>query len=562
MPLQKLSIKLRLYLLAIAPLTITLVALALVIFNANNQLAKSESEFATELLVNAEKEKLKNIVDAAYHIIKPIYESGGTKEEGVDLLKRIYFGDDGYIFGYDGNSVRVFSGTSTASLGKSYKDFKDVNGVLLINDLVTAGKKNDLGKGDEFVTYHFPRLGEETPHPKLSYSIFLEKWDLMIGTGVYIDQIETSMAGFIKNTAQAQEGTYNLIAMVGSVVIAISIFTCAFVIRSILLPLNQVSDSIAKLSVGNGDLTQRLEVQDKHETGMLAQNLNNLLSSLHKDMTDVFNIANDIKDETTVLVSQADQVANVSEMQTATIEQVASASQALSRVSQSVREYAHDANNAAKTVNERGQFALQLVKQSSNQMTDLNSEMSNASSVVQNVGADVQNISTILQVIESIAEQTNLLALNAAIEAARAGEQGRGFAVVADEVRNLASKTQGSTEQIQQMITKLQTGSKLAVDAMEKSILRSGAAEKSVSETAHSLSEIAASVDVINQTNTQITNASDQQSTAGADIDHKVIEISGQISQLNEIASYNNAVSEKLLSKAKQLDKIVSKFKL
>ena len=162
----------RLYLLAIAPVTFALLTLFFIIFNINQNLAENESKSAFSLLESAEKVKLKNIVDAAYHIVKPIYDSGGSQEEAVELLKRVAFGDDGYIFGYNGDSVRIFSGTSDASIGKSYKDFKDVNGVYLINDLISAGKKNNLGKGSEFVVYHFPRLGGDTPYPKLSYSIF------------------------------------------------------------------------------------------------------------------------------------------------------------------------------------------------------------------------------------------------------------------------------------------------------------------------------------------------------------------------------------------------------
>ena len=548
--------------LAIVPVVLTLVVLVAIIFNVNSKLIESESNSAYQLLIDAEQEKLKNIIDAAYHIVKPIYESGGSKEQGVELLSRIAFGEDGYIFGYDGDSVRIFSGTSDASIGKSYKTFKDVNDVYLINDLITAGKNNNLGLGNNFVTYHFPKLGGETPHPKLSYSIFLEKWDLMIGTGVYIDQIDSSIAAFEDHVVEAQDGTYMSIALVGILVVCAVLILGTIIIRSILVPLNSVSNSIAKLSVGNGDLTQRVPVQDKFETGKLAENLNNLLISLQQDMKHVFSIANEIKSQTDSLVTQADNITEVSEGQGLTIEKVMHASDELSAMTNKVETFSVDASNATKTVHERGQFALKQVQTSTSQMLELNNEMNSASDVVKNVGVDVENIGTILQVIESIAEQTNLLALNAAIEAARAGEQGRGFAVVADEVRNLASKTQGSTEEIKQMINKLQSGSKSAVDAMERSMSRSSAADKSVSETANSLSDIATSVEVIHNNNALIVEASERQKLAKGDIEQTVMEITEQIQRLHTISSQNNGVSEKLGKSADQLHKIVGQFTL
>jgi len=552
----------RLYLLAIAPVTFALLTLFFIIFNINQNLAENESKSAFSLLESAEKVKLKNIVDAAYHIVKPIYDSGGSQEEAVELLKRVAFGDDGYIFGYNGDSVRIFSGTSDASIGKSYKDFKDVNGVYLINDLISAGKKNNLGKGSEFVVYHFPRLGGDTPYPKLSYSIFLERWDMMIGTGVYVDQIDASVATFKENVLDSQGNTYISIGTMGLVVILLVALVSSFIIKSILSPLGVVSESIQKLSLGNGDLTQRIPVQDQFETGHLAENLNNLLVSLQRDMKKVFSIAHEIKSETVTLVEQADKINEVSLVQTKMIEIVAMSSKDLLRVSGEVDQFTANAASAAETVNKNGQLALKLVQESSSQMSQLNTEMNNASSVVKEVGSDVENISAILQVIESIAEQTNLLALNAAIEAARAGEQGRGFAVVADEVRNLASKTQGSTEEIQQMISKLQSGSKSAVDAMQRSLNRSNAAESSVSETEASLNEISNSVDIIHSTNKLIIQASNKQSATGADIEDKVVDISAYITQLKAIAKDNNLSSESLRDKAKLLDNIVGQFKL
>jgi methyl-accepting chemotaxis protein len=561
--LNAISIKLRLYLLAVVPIIIALFAVSLIIFQINSKLAVSESQSAYQLLHDAEKSKLKSIMNIAYNAVKPLYNSGATKQEAIEILKRFKYGDDSYIFGYSGKSTQLFLGDVNAStVGNDYTNFKDVNGVYFINDMVTGGKKNNFGKGDNFVLHHSTRFGGQTPYPKLSYSIFFDRWDLMIGTGVYIDHIDESIAQFKHDIVETQNETYASLAIVGVIYVIVVLLIGAIVIGSILKPLNVVSSSIEMLSKGDGDLTQRIPIQDNFETGLIAKHLNNLLVSLQKNMTNVFSIASEIKTETNMLVEQANKINDVSTLQSSTIKVVSHASGGLIQMSNEVAQHTTSASEATKSVNASGKCALQKVESSMSEMTELNLEMANASNVVLNVGTDVENISAILQVIESIAEQTNLLALNAAIEAARAGGQGRGFAVVADEVRNLASKTQGSTEEIKNMINKLQNGSKSAVEAMQRSMKRSSAAEKSVNETAASLKEIANSVDVIHNMNEQIVTASNNQNTAGREIDLKVDEISKLISQLNAIACDNNNTSAKLLTKAGVLDDIVAQFKL
>lgn len=562
MLLNKFSIRQRLFIASILPLILTCIALLSITFIQLDNLVETETQSAKELLTDTKKNELKNIVDLAYHTIKPLYESGASRGEAVRLMQRMQFGKDGYIFGYDGDSVRVFSGAGEAGIGKSYHDFKDVNNVYLINDLITAGRKNDLGRGNEFVIYHFPKPNEKAASPKLSYSIYLEKWDLMIGVGIYIDSIEKEASVFEAHVKDVSSTLIRSVTIISVILIGLMIALSILIIKSILTPLNTVSDSIRKLSEGNGDLTQRVPVQDKFETGILAENLNGLLSSMQADMKRVFKVAEDVDSETDLLVKQADSIKAVSTQQQAAVELVASASTQMTSSSNDVLHNAKSAAEAAHLANSHGVSALEKVKKSSSEMEELLKEINKASGVVQEVGGDVENIGTILQVIESIAEQTNLLALNAAIEAARAGEQGRGFAVVADEVRNLASKTQGSTEEIQQMITKLQNGSKSAVDAMQRSMLCSHAAEKSVAETSTTLNEIAESVSVITNMNSQIALASEEQNVVGNDIGVRIVEISEQTAELRTIAEQNNLTSENLKDKASDLDKIVSQFKL
>jgi methyl-accepting chemotaxis protein len=323
-----------------------------------------------------------------------------------------------------------------------------------------------------------------------------------------------------------------------------------------------VSLSINKLSTGDGDLTQRLPIIDKFEIGQLAENLNSFLTSLQKDMQSVVNVANEMNNETTIMTEQSDQINNICDHQLSAVNAVASAA---TQMSASAQEVTRNANNASQVVlkaAEHGKVGLSKVADSITEMGNLIGEINHAGEVVSSVGAEAENIGAIVQVIESIAEQTNLLALNAAIEAARAGEQGRGFAVVADEVRNLASKTQGSTGEIKDMINKLQSGSRLAVESMEKSKKCASLAETSVSETSISLEDIADSVNKITEMNAQIAMASKEQNVVGEDVGKRIVEISDQSAKLNDVAAYNNQSATRNQVNVEQLNVVVAKFKL
>jgi methyl-accepting chemotaxis protein len=246
--------------------------------------------------------------------------------------------------------------------------------------------------------------------------------------------------------------------------------------------------------------------------------------------------------------SETDQVATAINQMTATVQEVAS-----------------NATNAAASANSadnNAKVGKEVVAATSDAISRLADEVENATNVIKGVEQDSASIGSVLDVIKGIAEQTNLLALNAAIEAARAGEQGRGFAVVADEVRSLASRTQESTQEIEEMIAKLQTGSKNAVGVMEQSREQAQAGVEQAREAAEALESITGAVATINDLNTQIASAAEEQSAVSEEINRSVVSIS-QISEETATGAEQTTSSANDLSKlAGDLQGLVSQFRV
>ncbi|MEL0584258.1 MAG: methyl-accepting chemotaxis protein [Candidatus Thiodiazotropha sp. (ex. Lucinoma kazani)] len=237
----------------------------------------------------------------------------------------------------------------------------------------------------------------------------------------------------------------------------------------------------------------------------------------------------------------------------------------MTEMSATVREVASsvsETSHAAAGVNDQASTGLQVMQDTQTQIHQLAGEIEMAADTIQQLEQYTLDIGSVLDVIKGIAEQTNLLALNAAIEAARAGEQGRGFAVVADEVRNLASKTQASTEEINQMIEKLQNGSRQAVSAMSLSKEKAGSATTQASKTGDALSTIVESIGQINDMSSQIAGAAEEQSAVAEEINKSVVQINSMTEQTSAGSKQTSIAGGNMSRLASDLQGLVDKFKV
>ncbi|MDK9738867.1 methyl-accepting chemotaxis protein [Vibrio sp. D404a] len=332
--------------------------------------------------------------------------------------------------------------------------------------------------------------------------------------------------------------------------------------RFIVKPIQDVEKAMSEIASGDGDLSQRMKVQGNDEIARLSEAFNEFVGKIHVTVEQVIFASNAVRSEMENIKSLTQSVAEFSANQQQESEVVAAAVHEMQATSAAVSGNAVDAATASNTATREVESANSTLALTVGSIERLASDIENASGVVHNLDADVKSIASILGVIKGIAEQTNLLALNAAIEAARAGEQGRGFAVVADEVRALASKTQDSTGEIESMIERLEQGAKQAVNVMNES---KDSGEKTITQAetaATSLAEIRSSIGMMNEMNTQIATAASQQSHVSEEVNQNVQRIAESTMQMVEMASSAENACMALAEQCESLDRLVSQFEV
>ncbi|MGR5287831.1 methyl-accepting chemotaxis protein [Vibrio maritimus] len=346
------------------------------------------------------------------------------------------------------------------------------------------------------------------------------------------------------------------------VAIVIALALAAWVTRLIVSPIQRLEQSMADIASGEGDLTRRVDVTSFDEIGRLGQSFNLFVGKIQTTVTEVIESTSQVRQQTQDLIKLASEITESSQSQQQESDMVATAINEMRVTSENVSQNAQEAAQATDRSSEEAAVANQGIGDTVTSIQGLATEISAAEESVQRLNQDVTNIVSVLDVIRGIAEQTNLLALNAAIEAARAGEQGRGFAVVADEVRSLASKTQESTGDIQTMIERLQEGTSVVVHAMESSRSTSEKTISLVQSASTALGEISSSVGIINEMNTHIATAASQQTSVSGELNASIQKIAEDSHKMAEIIKRAEASCVGLEQRCQSLDDVVGQFRV
>lgn len=466
----------------------------------------------------------------------------------LDSIKQLRYRDVEYFWVNNSKPIMIMHPINPALDGQTLSDHKDPNGLPLFVEFVKVAHSDKLGG---YIPYLWPKVGSDKSVPKISYVRLFEEWDWIIGTGVYTDDVWQE---FLDKAVE-------LIVVTGLLLVFMVVLNM-LIVRSIRRPLSKITYTMRNISRGEGDLTQRLPESGKDELSEIAIAFNYFVEQIQNVIKETQNTVNLLESLSRQVVDITTRSTSLTQSQLEQADQSATASNEMSLTIQEVAASAERAAFAAKESDNNAQRGLESMQQTQTSIMQLATNILQSSEVIKHLHEDTEAIGSVLEVIRSIAEQTNLLALNAAIEAARAGEQGRGFAVVADEVRTLASRSQQSTEEIHQIISKLQEQAVNAVKVMDDNAKSSEDTAATAAMAMESIAAISQSSSTINEMNLSIASAVEEQSVAANEVSANIVQIADASNQVVTNMEETTQLLDELTSNASELVHLIQRFKV
>lgn len=507
------------------------------------------------LLIDEEKRKLDAVLDSAHTIVNYYYEQAENgditeeeaRQQAFNRLDDIRYEGAEYIFTLNRQGKMVQHPFTKSLVGENVLSYEDPEGTQLFQEMVEKARNNDRGT----VEYIWQKGSDANSLvPKISRIRVFEPWNIILGTGQYTDNIADILwQEFFKLAGLA------LVLAVPLMLLFI------FIIRSITRPLKTINSAMVDIAEGEGDLTRRLDDSGSDELARLAASFNTFVHKIQQLVQSVQESAHSESEAAKKLTELSSTSRRQSDELSSQTGSVATAITELSSSAAEVAEHARQAADSANTADEEAGRSAVIVRESVNNIEALTNELKKAGDQARLLQDGSEKIGNILGVIVAIAEQTNLLALNAAIEAARAGEAGRGFAVVADEVRTLATRTQHSTDEISGIVDSIQGAIKDVSQIITDVEGRSASTNEEALKAEQAIGQIQEAVANISTMNVQIASATDEQSRVTKDLNENITGIS-DLSHANQEANAQVAeVSQNLNKNSVDLSQLVSRFK-
>jgi methyl-accepting chemotaxis protein len=333
-------------------------------------------------------------------------------------------------------------------------------------------------------------------------------------------------------------------------------------VRRLMRPVHALTRAIREISLGDGDLTQRIEIDSEDEIGVLSANFNQFLDTIHHSMREVNQAAMALNNSISQVRDTTNSSLQMSQEQLSRSGNVATAVSELGMAAQEMTSNAANASSLTGDIQLQAQQGLEALKDNISAMDVLSVSMTDSSEQIDRLSDQTTNIDNILEVIKGISSQTNLLALNAAIEAARAGEAGRGFSVVADEVRQLAQRTSESTQEIAGLITNLQQGADAAVQTMQSSQTSSTTSVDMARHAGQKMDDIQHSLVAIDKENNGVAERTRQQEGLIGGIDEEMVQLNNLDQQRADCLDQTMSACDELQQQFDRLDTLVKKFKV
>lgn len=475
------------------------------------------------------------------------YVSDVTKkiqQEALRTISEMRFGKSGYFWINDATPKMIMHPIKPALDGKDLSKVKDPNGVYLFNEMAKVTKKSGSG----MVKYYWAKPGFDKPQPKMSYVELFKPWGWIIGTGEYIDNIEAKVAEMREAASDEVMASTSKMIIVSIVISIILMFVVSYVAnKTIITPINNILHVTSDLAEGEGDLTKRIIVNSNDEIREIAKYMNQFIEKVHSSIADVklssvenSSISHELSTTSLGVGRNVEKSVEIVDETTQKANQIAQEILTAIDAALKSKDEIIEANGILDEVKNEIIELTKKVQLSAEHEVEL-------ATSVEALSKDAEEVKGILEVISDIADQTNLLALNAAIEAARAGEHGRGFAVVADEVRKLAERTQKSLSEINTTISVIVQSISSASEQMNIN-----------SEDMNALALISEDVESkISKTAMIVNKAAEASDNTAKDFERTgefINEISGNINEINTISTTNARNVEEIASAAEHLN--------
>ena len=506
-------------------------------------------------LYQAKAEKTRHVVQTAAGVLAYYQglEAAGTlsreaaQQQALTVVRGLRYDQNDYFWINDLTPRMVMHPANPKLDGQDLSAIRDPDGFAVFNEMVALARSQGAGPVD----YRWPKPGASEPVAKTSYIQLFKPWGWIIGSGVYVDDVQAEFGRQLRDAS-----------LVGLGIALLMTLLVVLIARSIAQPLQEAVQAMGNIASGESDLTRRLDTHGRDEITHLGEHFNRFNGKLQGVIGQLQGAAHALAESASHVGDNAGSAQARSAQQSLQMDQVATAVNEVTYAVHDVAKHAEQAASEMRNAQQQVGHGQQAIHGSLQQIDRLSATIDQAVKVIRELASHSTKIGGVLEVIRSIAEQTNLLALNAAIEAARAGEQGRGFAVVADEVRLLAQRTAQSTAEIQTMIEHLQGQSEAAVKAIDTSSEASRQTVEQAREAGTSLDAISQALGNLGALNASIASATLQQSHVVEEINRNVTETADLSQQTAEAARQSSDAGAALARLSEELEQLLRQFRV